>query len=468
MNANIPRRELLKAVVVAATGTSLGRLLGCSPGQEATPQSQVLATLAPSPTTSPTSTPTATDTPAPVTATGTDTATPRATDTATAADTETVTPAETAAATDTETAMPTETATATDTETAAPTETAPVIDTPVPSLGARVIHMHSSGATSWNGQADYWNYVNQAAVDAMVDRGVMALTGASTLAAAWRSLLPNYSPGKAIAVKVNLNNSTACNDADGQIDALIQPVNAIVRGLKQIGVRETDVWVYDAIRSIPNRFIKGNQYPNVRFFDKACRERARFSSKDANAHVSFHPPSGVPMPPTIKVTNVIIDAAYLINMPIMKPHGLTGATLSFKNHFGTIDIPFLLHPFAGPDGDNYFGPHHSVLVDIYRNPHIANKTILTVADGLFACKSFSGTPSAWGTFGNQVPNSLFFSTDPVAIDCVMCDLLDREVSIPDTTNQYLQAANSAGLGTFERGDPWGGGYNRIDYRRLDQ
>lgn len=30
------------------------------------------------------------------------------------------------------------------------------------------------------------------------------------------------------------------------------------------------------------------------------------------------------------------------------------------------------------------------------------------------------------TFGNKPPNSLFFATDPVAIDCVMYDFLDAE------------------------------------------
>ena len=327
--------------------------------------------------------------------------------------------------------------------------------------------MHSNDATDWNLQSNYWNYVNQTTVDTMVDSGMVALTGATSVAGAWRALLPDYSPGKAIAVKVNLNNSTTCNDADGQIDALIQPVNAIVRGLKQMGVRETDIWVYDAIRYIPDRFINANQHPNVRFFDKSCREKARFSSDDPHAFVSFNPPPGVTTPPLTRITDVIIDATYLINMPIMKPHGLTGATLSFKNHFGTIEVPFQLHQYADPDLPNYFGPDHSTLVDIYRNPHIASKTILTVGDGLFACRSFNGTPSVWDTFGNQVPNSLFFSKDPVAIDCVMCDLLDDEVGIPDTTNHYLQVASNAGLGVFERGDPWGSGYQQIDYLRME-
>ena len=345
----------------------------------------------------------------------------------------------------------------------------PLISKPPAPTPAGVVHVHSSGATAWKGQADYWNYVNQDTVDEMVNRGMMALTGASTVAAAWQSLLPDYSPGQGIAIKVNFNNANGteyCNDTDPQIDALIQPVNAIVRGLLQIGVLQSDIWVYDAIRSIPDRFISANQHASVRFFDKFCREQARFSSTDPNAYVTFSPPAGVLMPPATKITDVIIDATYLINMPIMKPHSLAGVTLSFKNHFGTIEVPFKLHDYIDLGKPSYRSDY-SPFVDIYQNPHIVSKTILTVGDGLFAARGFNVAPSLWTTFGDHVPNSLFFSADPVAIDCVMCDLLDTETTLPDQADDYLQIAGNAGLGVFERGDPWGSGYDLIDYLKID-
>ena len=112
----------------------------------------------------------------------------------------------------------------------------------------RVIHVHSDQATSWAGQTDYWNYVNQNVVNDMVDQGVMALTDTTTVADAWRTLLPDYQPGQGIAIKVNFNN---WGDQLSKSMRLIQPVNAVVRGLKQIGVAETDIWVYDAVRGHP-------------------------------------------------------------------------------------------------------------------------------------------------------------------------------------------------------------------------
>jgi hypothetical protein len=332
----------------------------------------------------------------------------------------------------------------------------------------RVVHVHSDGATSWNGETDYWNYVDQSVVDSMVDQGVMALTGASTVADAWRALLPDYQTGQGIAIKVNLNNSWTCDDTDGIIDALIQPVNAVVRGLKQVGVAETDIWVYDAIRWIPDRFVDQSQYDDVQFFDSGCRNPAGWASSDPDAYVTFSPPVDIPAPPNRRIADVLINATYLINMPIMKIHSSTstGVSLAFKNHFGTIMGPGALHDYVCFNG-SYFRTDYSPFVDLYRNPHIAGKTVLTIGDGLFAAMHFSAGPSPWATFDNQAPKSLFFATDPVAIDCVMCDFLAAETNIPLETDSYLRLASDAGLGVFERGDPWGGGYSQIDYSKIE-
>src|SRR3990172_5493864 len=100
---------------------------------------------------------------------------------------------------------------------------------PPPPTGSRVVHIHSLQATTWDGSdTQYWNYVDQSVVNNMVDQGLMALTGASTVAGAWQILLPNYLPGQGIAIKVNFNNAQTCGDTDSQIDAIVQPVNSVI------------------------------------------------------------------------------------------------------------------------------------------------------------------------------------------------------------------------------------------------
>jgi hypothetical protein len=293
----------------------------------------------------------------------------------------------------------------------------------------------------------------------------MELTGASTVADAWRALIPSYTSGEAIAIKVNLNNAGSCGDGDTTIDALIHPVNAIIGGLRQIGVAEEDIWVYDAIRNIPDRLVNGCLYPNVQFFG-LCRQSPGWGSDDPNAIVRFSPPSG-PAPPALRIPDLLINAAYLINIPIVKTHGCAGVTLGFKNHLGTVRTPHELHDHICVDG-SHFATNYSPYVDIYQNSHVGAKTILTIGDGLFGSwKGQSAKPSQWATFDNSAPNSLLFATDPVALDCVLYDLLAAETTIRNNADAYLTVAANAGLGISEHGDPWGSGYSQIAYVRVE-
>jgi hypothetical protein len=342
-----------------------------------------------------------------------------------------------------------------------------------PGVGPRVVHVHSANATSWNFSSGwYGNYVNQNQIDNMVDRGLCELTGRSTVAEAWNALLPGYSAGKGIAIKMNFNNSNGCSDADNVIDGLIEPVNALIRGMKLNGVREQDIWIYDAIRAIPVRFRSRCNYSGVHFVDRECAEGASFDSSQSDASVVFANSN-------LKarhLADVLINATYLINMPIIKDHGISGVTLGFKNHFGSIQYVMgagadNLHDFIEP-GNSVYRANYSPIVEINANPHIRNKTVLIVGDGLFGgLGNTNVVPSRWQTFGNAASNSLLFATDPVAMDCVMMDVLYAEPTDHPYqgagSDDYLKLAAAAGLGVFEHGQPWGSGYGLIDYRRVE-
>ncbi len=337
-------------------------------------------------------------------------------------------------------------------------------------LRHKVVHVHASAATFWDFQTGwYGDYVDQGVVNEMVERGLLELTGFGSLDSAWASLLPGYSTGSKIAIKVNLNNCRVCADNDNAIDALVEPVNALIRSMVQAGVQPRDVWVYDASRRIPERFYSRRQYTQARYIDRfGCADQtATFNHVDASLRVSF---SHSGMVTDRWLTDLLYDASYLINMPILKRHGTHPVTLGFKNHFGSLDN------LGGPGDDNphpYINPRDarysvdfSPLVEINANPNIASKTALTVGDGLFGAPGVGAAPISWNTFGGAA-NSLLFSRDPVAIDCVMCDLLRAEWGLDEAAYDYLKLAEEWGLGTFERGDPWGAGYGRLAYVRVD-
>lgn len=334
----------------------------------------------------------------------------------------------------------------------------------------RIAHVRSAQATYWDFSTGwYGSAVRQDVVDDMMERGLMLVTDTASVAGAWQALMPSYQPGQKIAVKVNFNNAS-CGDGDNSIDALIEPVNALIRSLVAAGIREDDVWVYDALRPMPARFYGRCRHTQARYFDSAgcADERATFNREDGSLRVTFSHPA---MRTSRWLTDLLYRASYVINMPILKRHGAHPVTLGFKNHFGSLnnlggggnDNP---HPYIRPNDDRY-SPSFSPLVDIYANPNIAGKTVLTVADGLFGAPSVGAVPIRWTTFGNEAPNSLLLSRDPVAIDCVMCDLLRAEWGLNEAAYDYLRLAQARGLGVFERGEPWGSGYAALTYTRID-
>ncbi len=340
--------------------------------------------------------------------------------------------------------------------------------TVVPPDKPRVVRVHDANVTNWNQAGNYWEAVNQARAKAMVDNGVMSLTGQTTVAAAWRALLPNYSAGQGIAIKVNFNNSisSGCPGNTALLNALPHPANAVIDGLISMGVSPADIWFYDGLnRDILPYFYDSVHAHNssVRFFGKCHTPVA----PDPDAVVNYYPPQG--SIESSKLADVLVRATYLINMPILKGHEGAIFTAGFKNHIGTINNPSELHPrifFNDPNANPI--KNYSPLVDLFKNSNIRGKTFLTIGEAIYGARYQNQPPILWSSFANSHPKSLLFSTDPVAIDRVMADLVDAEWQIltdyPDCAD-YLSQAQSAGLGVDGTGNPHvDQSYDNFDYR----
>ncbi len=351
----------------------------------------------------------------------------------------------------------------------------PIIGPPSPywPKSSRVVHVHAPAATDWDfGNSWYGTHVDQNVVNSMVEEGLRQLTRAASAAGAWGILLPNYRSGQKIAIKINLNNSS-CSDSDYVIDALMEPINAVIGSLVSagIGVQASDIWVYDAIRSMPARVYSRRLYNQAHYVASSCGNyKSTFNHVDPSLRVAFSDPS---MKTARWLTDLLYEATYLINMPIVKRHSSIPVTLGFKHHFGSLsdlggsgaDNP---HVHINP-ADSHYRSSYSPLVDIYSNPNIGGKTVLTVGDGLFGAPSVGAKPLPWtNTFSGEAFNSLFFSRDPVAIDSVMIGWLNAEWGVTDAAYEYLWLAEKAGLGRAEKADPRViGSYERIDYVRVE-
>jgi hypothetical protein len=347
-------------------------------------------------------------------------------------------------------------------------------------LPGRVVHVQDDDATFWDFSTGwYGDHLDQAVVDAMVEAGLLALTNTKTIAKAWSKLIPNYVTGETLAIKVNFNNFGG-TEPDHDINAVIEPVNALIGGLLQFGFEPRDIVVYDVTHAGHNgkmpqtTFIDRCLYPGVRF---ECWKGnpAPFSTTEL---VQFNTPPGKPLIPDAAIANALANSDYLINMPLVKAHSLAYVTLALKNHFGSVDHCDYFHKYLPTGG--YFQADYSPMIDMYKNPHFHAKTVLTVGDALFGnWWNLYGTPRRWLTFGNDAPNSLILSADTIAADSVMADLIDFERQAQSgygplhvRARDYLRLGKKERLGIFEQGDPWklprGSGYQRIDYIYLKE
>jgi hypothetical protein len=346
--------------------------------------------------------------------------------------------------------------------------------------------------------------VKQEALDSMTFDGLSSLTGETSWSNIWSTLFTRvqpggYSPGQKIAIKVNFNNSAkkpnTCSAHDSIIDALQHPVISLLNGMAAAGVQNQDIIIFDASgrwggwegKPLPEYFTQPIKaaFPGVTFIGRSgCTDNIGTTyGKDTSLTVEF--------PGTLMddrhLADVFFDATYLINMPILKGHSGDNAmpvSLGFKNHLGSIDNVYTssdtnsFHSYIDPTHGLY-SQDSNPMVTLFQHPHVGNKTILTVGDGLFgAFGSAWIAQSNWGVFGGKAANSLFCAMDPVAIDCVMTDILRAEgIFTTLRAYDYLFCAEEEGLGVCEGTrttpggnpfqSPYGSGYSKIEYIRND-
>lgn len=345
----------------------------------------------------------------------------------------------------------------------------------------RVVSIHNSNATNWDHTSGYhWEYINQPVVNSMVEKGLMNLTGAANVSDAWRALIP-YQPGEAVAIKVNFNNHSTCPSNDNLIDAYPETVNAVIDGLKSIGVPSNRIWITDPSRAIPERFVNKITDPDVHYYTSLSWIRCgpNFYATDyvaldsPAASATTHPSGDV-----VRPAQVFVDAAHLINMPLLKGHSGSGwMTLSLKNHYGS--VTFRNYPSSNQNDERnrmhqyivpYLNPDtgKSTLADISNNPHIRNKTRLIIGDGLFGNpRNNYESVTRWEIFNNDDPKILFFGTNPIATDSVMCDYISEEQGLP-ITHSSLHHGAELGLGTHDHWDSFlTKQYALIDYIHID-
>jgi hypothetical protein len=236
-----------------------------------------------------------------------------------------------------------------------------------------------------------------------------------------------YTNTEAVAIKINLNNCTAYAAAGDSADASKQTILSTLRQLvNNAKVPQNKITVYDGIRAIPDRIYTPchAEFPNVIWVDaNGTNGRTKTVWSAAGTFTYSKTNAGNTIIPTC-----VVNATYIVNLPLLKGHEYSGITLCAKNHYGSLNAR---------DHSNYLKvylattmPQYSMLVDILGTKQLGGKDLIYIVDALYA--NYTNTQAnnkdrcGFSLFGGQWCASIFMSQDPVAMESVGLDFLYSE------------------------------------------
>ncbi len=277
-----------------------------------------------------------------------------------------------------------------------------------PAAPSRVVRIHHGGV--WSG-----GDLSPEVLGQMLDATITKLTGLNDAGQAWKTL---FDPGERIVLKVNtiLGSSTWTH---------VPLVNAIADRLQAAGVPAEQITAYDRSSSELQAagFNINRDGPGVRCYGTD----GNYSYK---AVVAGQP---------TRLSDILMKADALINVPLIKQHGMAGFSFAFKNHYGTINNPPNFH---------YGQQMRRGLAEISSLPPIKDKTRLIIGDAL--------TVVLGDNWDRPLPgDSLFMSFDPVAHDTQGLKVLSEAITSrgrdPSArikmAGDWLASAVELGLGT---------------------
>ena len=250
---------------------------------------------------------------------------------------------------------------------------------------------------------------NDEVVREMMARGMRTLTGASTTSDAWRRF---FEPSDVVGIKVNCGGYPHCVSA-------YEIVADVVRQLTGIGVPVSHIYVYERFQDQMNEVNYAPHLPegvqivaaeranrnvdNSGYDPATYLEADFFGEEDTRSNM-------------MRLVSRVLTK--IINIPNMKDHGATGATGCLKNiAYGS---------FSNVARTHQRGVSHtySVVGTLATIEPLRSKTVLQIMDGLRGV--WHGGPFARTTKYVFYPRQIMFGTDPVAIDRLLLDIIEKE------------------------------------------
>ena len=304
--------------------------------------------------------------------------------------------------------------------------------------------------------------IDRAAVRKMMDDGMCGLTSAEHPSEAWRRL---FEPGDVVGIKVN-----PVGARNGRYDVAESISNKevileTVRNLRQIGIPGKDIILFERyarefIAAGYASLLHEREMDGVRWYASAAVytntqvaidgiEEPTAHSPELLRHVAGYDPDcfvqmGFAGPQhdsnddrrhrshLSAIVSRMVNK--IITLPVLKDHRSAGVTLSLKNmshgmnnNVARSHLSGIVHGYEGSPGQSVSGPNqcNTFIPAAVNQPLLKQKATLHILDGLIGV--FEGGPGNWNkTWGTWRANSLFFATDPVALDHIGWDIIDAK------------------------------------------
>ncbi len=266
------------------------------------------------------------------------------------------------------------------------------------------------------------------AIKATMDLGIKELTGATDPVEGWKHF---FEPGDVVGIKVVPNGAP---EAHSSFEIVLE----VIEKLKTVGIKTTDIFVYDRYRGefmgagyhkiLPSGVRWGGLDPDgdqFRLdFPSFAKDPIAGFDHDAFVWMDLIPYGDDPKDDRKFRSHlgrlVTQTVNKIVAIPVLKDHGSAGVTGCLKNmSHGTVNNVARSHSNTYTNVCNQFIPQ------MVSHPIIRQKFVLQIMDGIrgvYHGGPFSREKGKW-TWEN---NSIFFATDPVALDHVEWDIVDAQ------------------------------------------
>jgi uncharacterized protein (DUF362 family) len=235
------------------------------------------------------------------------------------------------------------------------------------------------------------NSLHSDRLESILDYGMRAFFNVDNVQEAWKKAVK---PGEVIGLKVN------CLSGLGSTNNEL--VEIICEKLLQVGVKKYDIVIWDR---------QNSDLEDGKFKINYGNNNIKCIGNDVLGFESDFETFGSSASLVCQTLTRVCDG--VINLPVLRDHGIAGVTIAMKNMFGAIHNPNKFHLNVG----------NPYIPDVYSYPSIKDKVRLTICDATTA--QYEGGPSfmphwRWNYGG------LIIGTDPVALDYTGWQIIEEE------------------------------------------